>query len=268
MKLIDIANRRRAVLLATPFIYDTDMQAVIDKAIAESFDLPPTATLKAMNTLILSLKSDGIWSKLDTIFNFATGSTLFANFSRICWKRRVLGTFHGGLTYTASGLEGNATNAYFDTNYNFSTGTNYTLANASFGAILYKEGVNMPIAGHSGATNINYLYNRDWVGHRINRATNVSASLDFTGIGFMSIQRSSLSVIERVNKSSFQQLTSQADSNLLVNESFTGLRERASYSSGGMSELRAGSNLTNTEAQNFRTAYNNYLQKIGLTQFA
>lgn len=275
MKLIDLANRRRAALLATPFVYDTDMQAVIDKAIAESFDLPPMPTLKAMNTLILNLKSDGIWSKLDTLFNFATGLTGYEDFTRICLKRRVLGTDNGTLTFTTEGREGNATDYYFDAEFTPDVdAVNYLFENASRLAVAYfvsggGTGTDIIDCILSGTTNnVNILYASNTPFNRINQLANVlSSSANLSGTGLKTINRTSSKDVMLTNKD--VEINRTATSNISGFDSKQGLFKRGlTYGNLGLSLYGMGASLTYAETQDLRTAYNQYLETIGLTQFA
>jgi len=255
-------------ILATlgEFVYDVDMQAVIDKAIAESFDLPPTATLRAMNRKLIQMKTDGIWSKLDTYYNFATNSTSFANFSRICWKRRVLGTINGGLITTVNGFEGDGVDGYFDTEYS-QDGGNFTLNNAGRFSIVYKQGGDS--ADHISArfNNGDNFINRDAITQRINQSTeSLNASANLSGLGLKTINRQNS--IDIMLTSLAVEINRTANSSAISSQSVWLLRNQNNYSTTGLSNWGSGAALTYAETQNFRTAYNQYLNRIGLTQFA
>jgi hypothetical protein len=269
MKLIDLANRRRAVILSN-FEFDTDFQAVIDKAIAESFDLPPYPVLRAMNYKLKQMKFFGIWAKLDTYYNFATNSTSFANFSRICWKRRVLGTINGGLITTVNGFEGNGVDGYFGTEYNPNLdGINYTLDNAARGAIIYKSGSSTSNDSISGRLNNgdNFL-NRNVSAQRINQgSSNLNSAADLSGLGLKTINRQNSSDV--MLSSLATEINRTANSVSIVSQELLFFRSAGvNYADLGLSMGYSGGALTFAETQNFRTAYNQYLNKIGLTQFA
>jgi hypothetical protein len=118
-------------------IYEAEYKAILDYATTNSYDLPSTSQRLKQNTLLSSLKTDGVWSKLDTFANFATdGSTQFA---LIDWKRLVQYNASTGPTFTTNeGFMGNGTSSYIDTNFNPATeGVNYTLNDASRYAYIF-----------------------------------------------------------------------------------------------------------------------------------
>jgi hypothetical protein len=110
--------------------YDADYQAVLDYATANAIALPDQAQIDIDNQLILDLKNQGRWAKIDMFFNLKGTST--PAFKLICWKRLTQGTGFGSLTWNLTGVKGNETNAYIDPNFILSTDSvNYTLFNAS-----------------------------------------------------------------------------------------------------------------------------------------
>jgi hypothetical protein len=262
-------SRYYRTILATlgEFVYDVDMQAVIDKAIAESFALPSTSVLKAMNKKIVQMKADGIWGKLDTYFNFATNSTSFANFSRICSKRRVLGTINGGLITTVNGFEGNGVDAYFDTNFNPSTfAGNYSLDFASRLSVLYKIFDADPVIDGIMTNANNMMSNNNSNAQRINQTLNSISAADMSGTGLKAIIRDNSDDLRLTNKS--VEMNRTASSTLIRSENQWLFRRGATYGDSGQSVYAMGESLTYTETQNFRTAYNTFLTEIGLTPIA
>jgi hypothetical protein len=75
----------------------------------------------AINTLVLDLKSYGIWSKMKAIYPFVGGTA-----STHKWNLkdpRDLNaafrlTFHGGVNHSSNGVQGNALNGYYNTYLN------------------------------------------------------------------------------------------------------------------------------------------------------
>jgi hypothetical protein len=263
-------------ILATlgEFVYDVDMQAVIDKAITESFALPPTKVLRAMNRKLIQMKADGIWSKLDTYFNFATNSTSFANFSRICWKRRVLGTINGGLTTTVDGFEGNGVDSYFNVDFNPAVnGVNYTLNNACRGFVIYKSpqtGLvpNLMDLSREGTAARDSYFSVLTNSNRINQGGANTALFSARNTGLNLLIRDSSTLIKTIIKA--DDYSTASNSTVLTNESLylLGHPVGTAYGENGLSSYFTGSALTYSESQLFRTAYNAYLNAIGLTQFA
>ena len=64
--------------------YDADYQAVLDKGTALGATLPSVAQRTKQNTLMLGLKSSGLWAIADVIRVYATDGD--AAFALINWK--------------------------------------------------------------------------------------------------------------------------------------------------------------------------------------
>jgi hypothetical protein len=80
----------------------------------------PTIT-SAIDTLVVQLKADGIWTKMKAIYPFV-GGTASAHKWNLKDPRDLNAafrlTFFGGLTHNTNGITGNGTNGYFNTNLN------------------------------------------------------------------------------------------------------------------------------------------------------
>lgn len=107
---------------ASDIVYDADYQSVLTKATALGYTLPTLANQIQQNTLMLALKSSGVWAKLDVFYMFAnTGSKEFATLN---WKNpnSNQATVVGSMTWNNAGYIG-AANSYLNTNFNPTTGT-------------------------------------------------------------------------------------------------------------------------------------------------
>jgi hypothetical protein len=131
------------------FLFDADYQAVLNKAAAlgASYALPELPQQKLQNTLLMNMKADGVWAKLDVFYNFANNGSL--GFGMINWKNpnANLATTTNGITFTPNvGVTGVGT-AYIDTNFSGSNGTQYSLNNASRYVYMYTASQSNPIEG-------------------------------------------------------------------------------------------------------------------------
>jgi hypothetical protein len=74
----------------------------------------------AVNTLVLALKADGIWTKMKAIYPMVGGGQ--ANPAAACAQNlkssSFTGTFTSGWTFAATGVQGNGTSAFFNTLFN------------------------------------------------------------------------------------------------------------------------------------------------------
>ena len=116
--------------IAQQNLLSTEYQAILNYATSLGYTLPSTNQRLKQNKLLIDLKKNGIWEKLDTFAMFATDGD--SNFALIDWKRLTTYTAVNSPTFTTnSGFLGNGTSSYIDTNFNISTGTNYRLNDAS-----------------------------------------------------------------------------------------------------------------------------------------
>tara|TARA_R110000868_G_scaffold1609_1_gene12908 strand:- start:3051 stop:3863 length:813 start_codon:yes stop_codon:yes gene_type:complete len=98
--------------VSTPSI-DPDAEAFLTAAAITD----PTIT-SAIDTLVVQLKADGIWTKMKALYPFVGGTATTHKWN----LKNPLDTdaafrlvFNGGITHSANGVQGNGTNGYFDT---------------------------------------------------------------------------------------------------------------------------------------------------------
>jgi hypothetical protein len=115
----------------------------------------------AINTLVLDLKSYGIWSKMKAIYPFV-GGTASTHKWNLKDPQDTNGAFRllfsGGWTHSANGIKGNGTNAFADAFFNLSTQT--TSTNVSGGAYIRDNAI-------TGGTTFGGLQNTSFEGLQI-----------------------------------------------------------------------------------------------------
>jgi hypothetical protein len=105
--------------VGVPIVSDSDAQAFLNAAV-----ITDTTQASAVNTLVTNLKGYGIWTKMKALYPFVGGT---ANQHKFNLKNPLDTdaafrlTFNGGITHSANGIQGNATNAYYNTFINPST---------------------------------------------------------------------------------------------------------------------------------------------------
>ena len=256
---------------------NTELQQVINRAYAEGFTLPSTSTITYCDTLITEMKNDGVWNLSDVYFNFTYNDTNLSAFSRINWKNPygVLGlaTLSGGLTYQSNGFKGDGSTGYLDTMFNPSisrSNASYSLNNAGRITIVSNagtlSGVNAYLEGTAGSA-VNGLRLANTAGHYINQGTNpLSPGVNMTGTGLKSIMRDSSTNVRLQNGSTLT--SSTANSTSIPNATQVLFRGSSFWVDATIASYYMGGSLTNTQIENFRTYYNQYLVNIGLTAFA
>jgi hypothetical protein len=188
----------------TIFLFDTDYKAILDRGTALSYTLPTLAQQKLQNTLLMSMKADGVWAKLDVFYNFANNGSI--EFGTLNWKSPTTrqSTLIGSPNFISNqGIQGTGT-SYINTNFNPTLGgpNQYTLDNASRYFYLYQNGVstNVSFDGQTGTTT-NGIRRDNITSQRINQSTTVlNTSFDYTGTrGMKSIHRTSSTNVQLFN---------------------------------------------------------------------
>jgi hypothetical protein len=190
-----------------PFVvgesFDADYQAILNRATTLGYALPSDAVKLKQNTLLINMKADGVWAKLDVFYVFAQDGG--ADFGTLNWKNTNANqsTLFNAPTFVSNqGFTGNGTSSYIDTNYNPATqGVNYTLNNASryfFTHALSGSGRFDGVV----SSNINTMVRGLTNAQRINAGTNVSlVALEFTtAVNTKSLHRTSATDITAYNE--------------------------------------------------------------------
>jgi hypothetical protein len=241
-------------------IYEAEYKSILDYATTNSYTLPSTAQRLKQNTLLSSLKTAGVWNKLDTFANFATdGSTQFA---LIDWKRLSQYTAVLSPTFTTNeGFMGNGTSSYIDTNFNPSTqSTNYITNDASRHMYVFSGTTAQRIEGNSIDTNNIRLgsYNT----HKINSgAVNTLNSVFAYSAtkGMKSIHRTSSTAITLYNASVGENRTLLSTG--LPNANQWILRQGSIYVNTKMSMYAMGASMI-SENTAFVNAFDTYLNSL------
>ena len=98
--------------------FDADAQAFFDRVSVSGGTLSVNE-INAVNTLVISLKSNGIWTLMKAIYPMVGASA--AACAQNLKSSSFTGTFAGGWTFSSSGVTGNATNTYMNTGFLAST---------------------------------------------------------------------------------------------------------------------------------------------------
>jgi len=92
---------------------DPDAQAFFDRVTTAGGTLSATEQT-AVNSLVVQMKADGIWSKMKAIYPMVGASA--AACAQNLKSSSFTGTFNGGWTFASSGVTPNGTSGYMDTN--------------------------------------------------------------------------------------------------------------------------------------------------------
>jgi hypothetical protein len=197
------AGTLAADLTVLPSI-DADAQAFFDRVTTAGGTLSATEQ-NAVNTLVIALKADGIWTKMKAIYPMVGASA--AACAQNLKSASFTGTFSSGWTFASTGVTPNGTSAYFDTF--FIPSVQFTGANASISVYTRTSGSKSADFGR-GATGAIICYNNlngnvySWFGDSgftFNANTN-------NGLGLFNYQRTSNS-----NKNVFVNATKVLNAN-------------------------------------------------------
>jgi hypothetical protein len=122
--------------------FDADAQAFITAA-----GITDTTQQNAINTLVVGLKTDGLWTSMQAIYPFVGGTATTHKWNLRNTATNQL-TFFGGFTHDSNGVMGNGTNSYATTNiYNSATLGIYSRSSNPTGAFVGKRKANEPVEG-------------------------------------------------------------------------------------------------------------------------
>jgi len=137
--------------------YDVDAQAYFNQLTVQ----PSSAFKLAINNLVIQLKADGNWTKLDRLWIHATEIQQHARVSLVNPTSTQI-TEGNSPTFTANqGYTGNGTSMFLNTNWRLSDGVNFLQNDASWGlycrtnlaAATYEAGVSVPTTSNGSTMN-------------------------------------------------------------------------------------------------------------------
>jgi hypothetical protein len=243
---------------------DPDAQAFITAAAITN----PTQQT-AINTLVVSLKANGIWTKMNAIYPMVGGTAFSHKFN----LKNPLDTnaafrlvFSGGWTHSSNGAKPNGTNAYADTFLNCNTTLSLNNASLSFYS---REDIFTAVLMGAGWDSVTAMISPNY-----SIALGDYSAINSGGNGVGSTNKSGLFTISRLTSTNvigyrnatqyFNRLaTSTSKPNYTI---YIGARNYISavqYSSNQCAFASIGDGLSPTEAANFYTAVQSFQTTLG-----
>jgi hypothetical protein len=150
--------------------FDADYQAILDYATAQGYTLPSSGQQTIQNALVVSLKSEGVWGKLDCFYNRAVDGN--ADFACINWKSP--GNFNSVRVnspafITNQGFQGNGVDAHLLTGFvpSAEVGTSNFQQNSAFlGYLLHSAGTSIEAAIYSSRGSTGPFFGNRITGNR------------------------------------------------------------------------------------------------------
>ena len=230
---------------------DPDWLAYYNRVIAAGGSLTTTEQ-NATKTLVADLKSAGIWSAMKAIYPMVGASA--AACAQNLKSSSFTGTFTSGWTFASTGVKGNGTSAYMDTNFNPNTSSN---ANSKHMSYYSRDNFNNCQIGLL-ATIIDQIYYVAGGYYNVLSTASFTAIITATTKGLVIASRTSAvgGCTTYVNNSNLGNdgLTANANpnGNLWLNARSTSASGTASANECAFASI--GDGLTNTQASNFYTA--------------
>ena len=231
--------------------------------------------ISKQNDLMVELKNDNIWDKLDAFFVFASpGDSYYAMQN---WKDPTAGlSYNDGCTYKdLIGFQGGSDPMFsppyaFNLNTGFNPedhGVNYTQDDASrfFFPATFSDASNYPMDGMNGEDLINTMQTGNSSANRINTGDSLSSAFNFDRhlLNAKSIHRTSGSDVTLYNGGSSASRTATSDGGKAENGNMLILRVRETESLHTVAGYALGSSLV-AEAVDFNAAWNRYAVGIGI----
>jgi hypothetical protein len=243
--------------------FDSDYVAILNYATANSITLPDSNTQTLQNDLLVSLKTNNIWNKLDIFYVFAVSDENFAN---INWKNP--GTFgaykSGSISFTSNkGYVGSAINGFVGFSYDYVThSVNYTATNASRFAYVFTGTTSTTTAIDTNNSGLNNMYLGNTVQHRIAQSSaDLNSAFDMTGINSLKyIEKTSTNNVYLRNGNTTGTRTTTNNS-LSASPALIIGRVAANWSDNGISVYGIGGSLSGLDSA-LNTAINTYITNV------
>lgn len=221
-----------------------------------------------INNLIVSLKTAGVWSKLDVLYLFAAHNSQAALLNWVSTSHNA--TAVNSPAFTADyGFTGNGSNAYIDANFNPSTvvGANFVRNSAHISVRVNDRVVNYNYAVGSDNNRYNILVADYFYGGYANysMASSIpSGAVAVTNsVGLWLARRSASNATNLFVRGSVVQTSTQTSS-AVDSTAMYFLRYVNNYFGNGIASGSIGGSLTDTEVADFNTAISTYMTAVGL----
>jgi hypothetical protein len=240
-------------------VFESEYRAVIAYAKSRNYTLPSSSQQILQNNLLSSLKTAGIWAKLDSFCLFATNGS--SDFALIDWKRLTQYTAVNSPTFTSNqGFQSNGTTSFINTNFNPAIdGINYQLDNASRYMWNFTTSAGSRYFDGNENSNSNHIYSNNSNVHKINTTNNLSATVALNTTGLIGINRTSSTNVELFDDTT--QFSRTATSTGITDDPQWISRSANNYGTQRTSMYLMGASLV-TENTDLYNAMNTYMTSI------
>lgn len=219
-----------------------------------------------INDLIVSLKTAGVWSKLDALYLFAAADSQAALLNWVSTSYNATATNSPTFT-TDRGFTGNGSNSYISSNFNPTTASSPNFVqNSAHMSGWSRTSTGLPTADDLGGATAGQMYLRirsivDVGNATVNSVGNVSVSSS-DGTGHFVANRNSSTVIGIIRNGTSLGSTTAASLEPF-NQTLVFLRNASNYSSRQFAAGSIGAGLSPTELTDFYNALQTYMTAVG-----
>jgi hypothetical protein len=241
--------------IGTQTVSDADAQAFVTNA-----GIVDQVEANAINTLVVSLKANGLWTKIKAIYPFVGGTATSHKYN----LKNPLDTdaafrlvFSGGITHSANGVQGNGLNGYYMTYINPSTEFSPTSGGSQFVYIRNNTDTGSDLGAFQTVVNYRFQlaakFGNTFYGACLSNGVYSQSNTDSRGFFGITRPPSSASYFSILNTNSFSTTDAYQEPNSII----TGLAQNntniiQSFSDHQHSMSCIADGLTTNEAQNLR----------------
>jgi hypothetical protein len=256
-------NAVQSVYLGTNLVWsgvDPDAQAFFDRVTTAGGTLSATEQL-AINTLVVQMKADGIWTKMKAIYPMVGASA--AACAQNLKSSSFTGTFTSGWTFASTGVTPNGTSAYMSTGLIPSTDT--TQNSVSIGVYIRTNNTalvnRIEMGTGSGSSDFQSVIRWDGSLGNLSRLNNTFGGAGYIPTktsGFFSISRTASNVTKKYEDGTLKQTETTTSNAPTAVELIIGARNTTTsplfHDSKQNAFTYVSDGLTDTDSSNFYTA--------------
>ena len=245
-------------------VYDADAQAFFDRVTTAGGTLSVTEKT-AVNQLVLDMKSYSIWTKMKAIYPMVGASS--AACTQNLKSSSFTGTFTSGWTFASTGVTGNGTSAYFNTQLN--ANTQLTIDNlhlSYYSRTQIANTINQPMRVTDGINDLQLSPNINFSSFSFRATAGGSSAAIASNTdcrGFFVGSRTANNLIKGYKSNSILATDTTSGTNTLPNFNLylgaaNNAGSAANYSLLENAFASIGDGLTDTQASNFYTCVQNF----------
>lgn len=252
---------------------DSDVQAWLN-TVRPLHGTPSSARQTLLHNLVVGLKADGVWSKLDRLWVFAQEMQSGALVDFIGRSRAT--PVNAPAFALDRGFTGNGSTSYIDSNWNPTSGPNYALNNAHISVwtaltdTQFRNALgNQTTSPSTSISTVRYqVANTAWFG-AVNDNTGILASTFGATAGHVVVSRTSSSALNIYGNGGNKNSDGANSSVGIPNFNFLICAINASGTPGGyffnqVSAVSSGASLTDTDVSNFYSRLRTYMTAVGV----